>query len=541
MDSATLGGLAVKLLLPTRNDLRTMRPVTSFSVFDTDGEIDPKGLFSEELFGELGSEYRPKNFAYMDLRTLVIHPFIYERLCRSRKIYKEIAACRQYAVWDDATADFLPSTAELGSTGLQFLIDHLTKLTKKDPETLSAGRKSLYALIDKYEDVTLRYALVMPAGIRDVEVKDGRTEYDEVNDLYLRLQSSFSTLTPDALEADDLSTSRTRFRVQEAFFEVFSYIRDSIKGKTKLILKGVGSRAVVSGTRSVISPVIDNPEILFSPENIGGSKTVVGLFQFAAAVLPICIFKLREQFLDHVFFGDQQLVSLINPDTLKSERVTVSVKTLDRWTTIGGLERVVTGFRKKDSRHDPVLIAGRYVALVYETPKGWRIFRDIDECPAWVDRKKLRPVTLTDMLYLSLHEVADIIPSINGRYPSCEHGSIFPSFIYLKSTTTSTLKYALDHDGNPTARFARSYPTFGAKFHESMCAPSRHIQRLGADYDGDQMGLIAAFSEESIREIKALLAAKEFYVSASGKLFYSAERDTLSLLSKSLTSPLFRN
>lgn len=539
--SEFLDGFAISLLFPKLNDLRGMKEVVNFSIFDETGENDPNGLFSEEIFAELGSEYRNKNFSYLDMRTEVLHPLIYDHLCRSRNIYKEIIGARVYATWSDDDHDFNVSTEAEGRTGIEFFLEHYKKITLKTGP-LSPTRSKLYKLIDKYESMVMRYCLVIPAGIRDVEINDdNRPEYDEINDLYLRLMSSYSMLPKDPSDDHSLALSRTKGRVQENIHKIFVYIKDSLSGKKKLVMKGVSSRNITSGTRSVISPVVETPEFLFSPENIGGTKSVVGIFQFAGAVLPICIFKLRELFFNKAFFGDREDAALINISTLNKEFVKVSPKTLDKWTTIKGMEKLITGFRKKESRHKPIIIEGRYLALIYETSDSYKVYFDAKECPESVDHGKLRPVTLTDILYLSLEGVADILPSINARYPSCEHGSVFPTFLYLKSTTDSTLKYELDSQGNKTSKFVRSFPKLGARFHEAMCPASRHIERTGADFDGDQMNLIASFSEESIAEVRSLLRSKEFYISSSGGLFYTAARDTIKLLAASLTSPDFRS
>lgn len=538
--SEFLDGFAIELLLPRLNDLRTMKEVTSFSIFDEHGDYDPKGVFSEDIFTELGGEYRSKNLAYLDMRANIIHPLIYDHLCRSRKLYKEIIGCKVYAKWNEDEFDFEVSTQEEGRTGIEFFLEYYKDITKKTGE-LSPTREKFYKLLDKYQDTTMRYCLVIPAGIRDIEINDeNRPEYDEINNLYLKLMSAYSNLPKEPTEETSLALSRTKGRIQANIHEIFIYIRDAIAGKKKLIMKGVSSRSVTSGTRSVISPVVETPEFLFSPENIGGTKSVVGIFQFAGAVLPIAIFKMRELFLNKAFAGDREKSWLINTETLQREAVTPSPKTLDKWTTIKGMEKLVAGYRNKGARHKPIIIEGKYLALMYETDDTYKVYFDIDDCPSSVDRTKLRPITRTDLLYLSLEGVSDVLPALNARYPSCEHGSVFPGFLYLKSTTDSSLKYELDESGNKTDKFVRSFPKLGSRFHEAMCPASRHIERSGADYDGDQMNLVAAFCEESIAETRLLLRSKEFYLDSSGGLFYTAARDTVKLLAESLTSPAFR-
>ncbi|MEM3451994.1 MAG: hypothetical protein QW835_00005 [Candidatus Hadarchaeum sp.] len=54
-----------------------LKPVSSPRIY-LSGKLDPDGLYSEEIFGRLGSEERKHTFAYIDLRNhRIIHPEVY--------------------------------------------------------------------------------------------------------------------------------------------------------------------------------------------------------------------------------------------------------------------------------------------------------------------------------------------------------------------------------------------------------------------------------------------------------------------------------
>ena len=54
-----------------------LKQVKTTRMFARNIQVD--GLFSEEIFGKFGSNERKKNFAYVSLRTKIIHPEALDR------------------------------------------------------------------------------------------------------------------------------------------------------------------------------------------------------------------------------------------------------------------------------------------------------------------------------------------------------------------------------------------------------------------------------------------------------------------------------
>ena len=53
---------------------RGLDPVTSSELLSRTGDFHPAGLFSESIFGPIGSMERRKTYSYINLNCYVIHP-----------------------------------------------------------------------------------------------------------------------------------------------------------------------------------------------------------------------------------------------------------------------------------------------------------------------------------------------------------------------------------------------------------------------------------------------------------------------------------
>ena len=85
----------------------------------------PDGLFSTDIFGKVGGEFRNRIFSYIDLKVPVIHPTLYKVIVRMKGLYEEILMGKSFAVFNPDTKDFEKSTILLGETGYDFFCKYL--------------------------------------------------------------------------------------------------------------------------------------------------------------------------------------------------------------------------------------------------------------------------------------------------------------------------------------------------------------------------------------------------------------------------------
>ncbi len=263
--------------------------------------------------------------------------------------------------------------------------------------------------------------------------------------------------------------------------------------------------------------------------------TIVGLYQTIKGLLPIAIFQTRTKFLSNVFDPESSRAMLINKKTLKLEPTDISEKSRSRWITDDGLEETINKLSQDAIKNSPIVIDDHYLLLVYDDGKEIRIINDIDKLPTDKDKKHVRPITYGELFYLSIFDIVKEYPAYLTRYPVTEYGSIVPVTVYLKSTVKGR-KVNVWLPGAFEPKKAIEYPIVGTKYLQSMAPPTKHLERLGADMDGDKCSLNFEWSEDSKKELMDLLHSRKYYITPNGEVAFSADNLTNEILMKVLTA-----
>lgn len=477
----------VKLLVLKPDHVKMLRQVSDLAIFaPSSRQYSPNGLFSIETFGAIGSEQRASRFGYIDLKVPIFHPLIHQALIKVKTLYGGIIAGTDYAIWDTKELDFVKATPIDGRTGYSFFLEHFDEL--HTPEKESIGRKIFKDLIDKYKDnCLLDKLLVMPAGLRDVEIKeDGRPSEDDINVLYRKVIITANLMPVALLKTSPASLDTARYRLQLAVNEVFYYILDLLEGKRKLILEKWAGRRIFFGARNVISSMINETPILGSPLTVGYNETAVGLYQYLKGTLPISSSLIRTQYLSKVFPGPNNPMVLVNKKTLRSEYINIDSDVFDKWNTDDGLEHITSDFGIEELRHKPISITDtHYLGLLYQDDKYFMFLQDPSELPPHLDKKLIKPITYTEFFYINVFERAKNTPIIPTRYPVAAMGGVYPSMTFLKTTVKSKILEELDEHGQPTGKVAYQFPIAGEAFFNTQSVHSSKLARLGADFLND--------------------------------------------------------
>lgn len=499
------------------------------------------GLFSTLIFGRIGEDERDTRFSYIDIKVGILHPIIHKALVKLKGLYGEIMAGKAHAVWDDTDKDFYPADEATGDTGYQFFIKHWRDIKFK--ESRSPIRAQKIKLVRKFEDRALyTKILVMPAGLRDVRVlSGGRLDFDEINDLYRRMIGLSRTIASSDEKVTSKAMDYSRHLLQQTFNEIYDYITTMLKDKRGLVQNKWASRRVFNGTRNVISSMDTSRRYLGGKDAPRVTDTILGLFQTMKGALPLTIHLIRNGYLGEALgIGTEGTTAkLVDTKTLKQEVVELNPTTKDRWTTIDGLEKIIQSFQDAKHRHDPVMVEGRYLALIYKGPdKTFRIFGDIDELPEHLDRQYVFPITLVELLYLSGYRTWNTLKVIVTRYPVTGLGSSYPSTLYTKTSVVAEARHELDSNWEVIGddHLAIEFPTKEPNaFVDSMSVSPLRIAGLGADFDGDTCSAIIVYSDESLEEANRLLHSRGSYVNPAGGLRTSAKTDTLELVLHNMT------
>lgn len=477
----------VGILNLTPGRLNGLRPVTALDIFDGPSRnLHEDGLFSVSIFGRPGDEARRKNFSYIDIKAPIFHPVIYRALLNLKRFYGGIMAGAEYAQWDPVIKDFVRSSPVEGRTGYAFFLEHWKEI--EFDTTKSTTRDFSIKMLKKYASTALTSNIVVgPAALRDIEIEGGRIKEDEINTFYRKLLSISNTISVSSVKQNPEVINIARYNLQLTFNALYEHLEKMVDGKNKMILGRWASRRVANGTRNVITAIDVTSPVMGRGDAITINHTAIGIYQFIKAILPIAQYQLRNGFLSTVFKEVNAPVKLVNKKTLKAETITLKSYQYDRWMTLDGIESIFNSFSEESIRHRPVEVEGRYLGLIYKGPdKTYRMFNDIDELPAHFDRKYVTPITLAELIYLSVYKDAGKYPIIVTRYPVAGMGSTYPSLPYLRSTAKYEQRRELDlnwqeYPDDGEVHTAYHFPVTGSAFFNTEGPHSIRLAGLTAD------------------------------------------------------------
>lgn len=474
----------IGLLVLTAENTRGLRPVKVLDIVASMGEgtsknFHPDGLFSIETFGKVGDERRNRLFGYIALNVEILHPVIFKAIVDLKELYGRIMAGSAYAVFNKQTHDFEPANITEGQTGFQFFMEHFADL--KFEERNSTAREFAIKMVYKERDKAIMNRLiVMPAGLRDFTIQEnGKPDEDEINGIYRRILS-ISNVIGTHRSADTEHLNATRHSLQLEVVKLYDYIVNLLEGKSKLIQGNWTNRNVFSSTRNVITSNVPRVKSLSDPLTTGPNHTVIGLYQSIRMIFPLFVNLLKNRLQD-VFTGPNTPAYLIDKKTLKKETVSIGPEHYDTWMTQEGIESLLNQFEVEPLRHDVIEVDGRYLFLTYQSKDSVRLVQGIQDLPEGIDPKDCHPTTFAELYYLTVLTKIRSIPMFVTRYPVISFGGIYPSYIYLKTTTRSVCLNVLGEDWRETGEIANEFPVDGVSFVNSMSPAASHLGGLGAD------------------------------------------------------------
>ncbi len=442
----------------------------------------PKGLFSTEIFGKVGEERRNRMYAYINMYTDIFHPTLFKAIYDLKALYGDILSGKEYATFDTEIKDFVKSNPIQGQTGFSFFCKYFKEMVFE--ERPSAKREFNIRLINQYrEKAFISKLIVIPAGLRDYTIdENGKPSEDEINTMYRKVFSISSVVDNVNAKSNEEYLDAARFNLQIAVNDIYNYLKNLLEGKNKFIQGKWASRKVHNSTRNVITSYLHDSPVLFGDQSVSTNETVIGLYQVLRMIFPLSVKIVKDEFLSDIFIGPNSPAILVNKKTLKKEQVSLDSIYYDEWMTMEGLEKVFARFGQEDLRHDVLETDTHYFGLLYRGPDmTYRFIQDIDEVPEHLDRKHVSPITFTELLYLSVYKHIKDIPCLITRYPITGYGSIYPSYIYLRTTTKSEIRTELGPDWESTGYKATEFPINGDQFYNAMSPSFKQLARLGAD------------------------------------------------------------
>jgi hypothetical protein len=525
-----------------------MREVTSHSMFEASStKFHPDGLYSEEIFGELGSQSRMEYYGYINLKTKILHPHVFKTIMTLKNTYEGIISGRTYAVYSEELQDLIPCTKNTpdANTGYNFFLSNLLNL--KFNRTSSIKRDKKLQIFEKYTERELFVTKfpVCPAGIRDVQIDEkGVTSSEEINKLYLGLLSLSQALPPQLDEDMILLYDPIRYSIQKKALEIWEYLWNIFTGKSGFAQRRHASRSIAWGARNVISAAKIEAKTPDDHDFLKHDETLLPVYQAMKMFQPMTVQKIRYQYITPLFTVGAQAVPLIDPKTYNVQYIELTEKESAKWNSKEGIEQLITSFEDETMRAMPVTVQGAdqknyYLMLVYDDDDEIYWLRNVNDFKGQFDKinpdktfdiDRVRALTYIEMFYFAMIDGTFDKHTLITRYPAVEAGSIYPSKIQIGTTVPSrSVKLVLHLDDNRHTFPLARYPILGKPYLDSTVLHSSKLNALGGDFDGDMVSTNSVITQEANREITTYLKTPASIVHINKK-FQSGIANALSKL-----------
>lgn len=222
----------------------------------TNSKVTPKGfeigsLWDERIFGNVGSRDRKNKFGYIQLKTKLIHPVVYNTLKVCSETTSKII---------DKKASYIVSNKQYieddhGETGISFLIRTLPEI---DLQLMSKKEKignSSFLEANKF-NILIDKFVVIPASYRDIDIskKDSMQMMSEINNLYKDILYINSQLSGD--EFLDMILIE---KLQNSLNKLVTWLQAQLKGKKGVLRGSMLKKRMDYSTRLVCTTDQDIP------------------------------------------------------------------------------------------------------------------------------------------------------------------------------------------------------------------------------------------------------------------------------------------
>lgn len=378
-----------------------LKEVTSPMIYDPSSQVfHPQGLYSEEIFGQIGTSERISTLAYINLHCTVLAPLIYLNIINVASWYKDLMESRIWAIWNKKDQAFEPVAKEApgARTGFSFFMEHVNECAyeKNSSKTRTQKIDTIYRAFDD-GSAWLNKCLVCPAGWRDVKVDiSGKMEVDEVNKLYNSIMIAGKEIR-DVITTPEIAVffDTAKVHLQLKVVEIFQYWKNFFEGKTGYGQARYSKRHLALGTRNVITSATLMATSPADPSYMKHNDTNVPLFEALKMYEPKVIYQLNALFYAPIFTLGTVTVQVIDPKTKESVNREVKGSTVTLALGSDYKHGLINSFEDESIRFNPVSILDKddqpyWLYLVYDLGDTIYIGRSIQELQEQVGRAKSR-------------------------------------------------------------------------------------------------------------------------------------------------------
>lgn len=512
--------------------------VTSHSIYvASTTDFHPQGLFSEEIFGQIGTTARLATFGFIKLNCKIFQPEIYRTIIRLKQMYGGIMEGTIMAKFDEEEMDFVRCAKEDpdADTGYSFFVKNFERV--RLAETGSQKRSDKIKFLKQYRDLWYcdKY-LVEPVGLRDIRGTDTRLEKEDINKLYIQLMSFAGGIPPNTTNP---IYDGVKMNILKKCYEIFLYLENIVTGKKGFLRGSYARRKIAMGTRNVISSANLNLNTPTDPRGLQYDETFCPLFQTMKGFQVAVLYHVRSIAFETVFPAGANSIPLINPKTMEMEYVEVDTSEVERFRSDEGINTLIHRFKDIHIRHNPIMVTGvdkkkYYLFLMYDHNNEIAPFRSLkdfkDVYPGEVIEDSIRPMTWADLMYMATFKAVNGKHVFITRYPIGQGpDSTYPSRVKLISTMPNR-EVKIINPADPSVYLTMPhYPIPGESFNDSLSPFPGRLQSLAGDFDGDTVSMNSVMTDDANEQITEFLNSMRSLVTPNQKLYCGGNTDLCAL------------
>lgn len=484
------------------NDLPEVKSGTLFG--SQSSAPDEEGLVSYEIFGNPGSKKRAKQFAYIDLGDIFLHPMAYDALIMLAKPIKGILEGDGY-YYIDPSGNLVkvssPSDAPKGfdcGQGCHWLKRNFKKLNFSKDQMSVVRKDRINFLTSLSEDeMFISKWLVIPAYYRDVDINTNKK--NDINMMYQNILSQANAIKSMRGMFDSEEVTDSHRKIQAKINEMYQYFFTFMGGSKAFIQKHVLGKAPDYSARMVISTAKTNSN---NPDEMQTD------YSHTAAPLSMVL----ECFAPFIEYGFKQFVrgQINGSDYIYTKTANGELKRIplaDHWEQclthdyIHNLIKTYTD--SKEHRLDYFTVEaedGSQIPLGYVTSKGTITSTDAAE----FEHKEYitRPITLCEMFYMIAMDTVKDKQIMITRFPIEDYQNIYPSLMNIipyeitKKVTVHGKEYPRYPDITMDDIKNKKESFICEKFNDTLQLFPTYLKALGADFDGDTVTVQGIFTKQ---------------------------------------------
>ena len=474
------------------------------------------GLFSEVVFGTT-SEERRKTWGYINLRTKVIHPYVYEVLCRIQQNIEQI--CRGEGSWKVNSKGLIVQVKETDSeydpdnTGIDWFIENYPKI--KFPRNQSGERDERLDFLATFspEEIFIDKWMVIPVFYRDVETKDGPSQIPQLDKEYQNLIRYSKAVQQETIH---FVNTMAKYNIQKTLVNIRKYFQSLIQKSDGFFHQYVMGKNPDYGARSVISCAVLDQYDKPSEDPIDMTHTGIPLAQVCIMLFPFVRRWVRNYIENNFSIATRATTTTsIKSDSKSGEDVEYG-DVMAMYTPEYIKKRIDNWIDNYESRFDPVEIPLADGTMGKAVFRGKPYANDPDNVKASTISKRV--FTWTDLLYIAAVDVAQNKVVWITRYPVVGYMNSINTMIHVMSTS-KTMPILLD------GKVYKYYPVVdpnlpkkvvATSFNDTVNMSNVYLAAMNGDYDGDTVSMRCPFLEESNEECLNILNSKKQYIDTQG-------------------------